>query len=70
MKTLKHDCGCISEHGDRERWMSLCDQHQAEADETHARWAAEHRASRREIDEYNRAAAGLARRGIDIGTVL
>lgn len=44
MKTHKHKCGCVSEVGDRERWVSLCTEHEAEFQATHQRWAEEHRA--------------------------
>jgi hypothetical protein len=43
MKTHKHNCGCVSEVGDRERWVSLCELHEAEYQEVHQRWAEEHR---------------------------
>jgi hypothetical protein len=43
MKSHKHKCGCISEVGDRERWVSLCPQHEEEFQAIHKRWAEEHK---------------------------
>lgn len=42
MRTQKHPCGCVSELL-REAWVSLCPKHEAEFQETHQRWAAEHK---------------------------
>lgn len=44
MKTHKHKCGCVSEVGDRERWVSMCTEHEAEFQAIHQRWAEEHKA--------------------------
>lgn len=54
MRKDKLPCGCVSEHG-AERWLHLCDQHQAEYDERH-RQAAKDLAERRARDE---AIAGI-----------
>lgn len=51
MKTAKAKCGCRYELGDRERWVELCPKHEAEFNEIHTRWAAEHRAARPETKE-------------------
>lgn len=55
MKTAKLPCGCRYEVAERERWTDLCEKHQAEFDETHARWAAEHRAQQAEQKEARHA---------------
>lgn len=43
MKIHKHECGCVSEVGDRERWVSMCPKHEEEFQATHKRWADEHK---------------------------
>ncbi len=64
MKTATLKCGCKYEVGDRERWLTLCPEHDKETRETHERWAREHHArvisgtgnaaERRELDALNR----------------
>ena len=44
MKTHKHKCGCVSEVGDREQWVSMCTEHETEFQDIHQRWAEEHKA--------------------------
>lgn len=44
VKTAKDKCGCVSEIGDRERWVSMCPEHEAEFQAIHQRWAEEHKA--------------------------
>lgn len=41
MKTAKLKCGCVYEVGDRERWVTMCELHEKEFQETHTRWAEE-----------------------------
>lgn len=43
MKTATLECGCKYEVGDRERWLTLCPEHDKETRETHERWAREHK---------------------------
>ena len=51
MKTHKHKCGCISEVGDRERWVYMCTEHEAEFQSIHQRWSEEHKSRKAEPDE-------------------
>ena len=41
MKTYRHKCGCQLENGERERYLELCPEHQAEFDARHQAHAAE-----------------------------
>lgn len=53
MRTYKLKCGCVAEKG-RERWVSLCPPHQAEADECHkanAEWSQKRAAERAAQEE-------------------
>lgn len=45
MRTSKLRCGCEYALGEREQWVKLCPAHMAEWDETHGRWAEQHRQS-------------------------
>lgn len=51
MKTHKFKCGCVCEVGDRERWVSLCAEHETEFQAIHRRWGEEHRARLNEVPE-------------------
>lgn len=50
MKTAKLKCGCRYEVSERERWVEMCPKHEAEFQETHARWAKERKEVNREAD--------------------
>lgn len=42
MRTERHKCGCVSELG-CERWVRLCEKHQAEVNELRQRAAEDYR---------------------------
>lgn len=54
MKTIRLPCGCRYSHGERERWLELCPEHERETAAIHERWALEHRRSMDHINELNR----------------
>jgi len=58
-KGYKQPCGCRCTDSE---WIEMCPAHEAEWQEVHARWRAEHEATRRDQDDGSNKRGSYARR--------